>query len=177
MTSLAAHLPLASGGSFLITPHVGLMVWTLVVFLISFFVLRKWVYPVIGAALDARANRINESIDAAEKTRHDADQLLVLHDRKVTYAVGCHQGHAFVHGVRRGYTHQSTGHNLLDLSVLRRPPHQDALARVISLGDYAHECAVGNDQQCSGSLVGHCFHGFIDGLIGGNRPDGVALVF
>ena len=45
MTALAAHLPLASGGSFLITPNVGLMVWTLVVFLISFFVLRKWVYP------------------------------------------------------------------------------------------------------------------------------------
>ena len=76
MTSLAAHLPLASGGSFLITPNVGLMVWTLVVFLISFLVLRKWVFPAIGAALDNRANRINESIDAADKTRHDAEVLL-----------------------------------------------------------------------------------------------------
>ena len=76
MMSLAAHLPLASGGSFLITPNVGLMVWTLVVFLISFLVLRKWVFPAIGAALDNRANRINESIDAADKTRHDAEELL-----------------------------------------------------------------------------------------------------
>jgi F-type H+-transporting ATPase subunit b len=76
MTSLAAHLPLASGGSFLITPNVGLMVWTLVVFLISFLVLRKWVFPRIRDALDARATRINESIDAADKMRHDADQLL-----------------------------------------------------------------------------------------------------
>ena len=76
MTSLAAHLPLASGGSFLITPNVGLMVWTLVVFLISFLVLRKWVFPRIRDAIDARANRINESIDAADKTRHDAEQLL-----------------------------------------------------------------------------------------------------
>ena len=88
MTSLAAHLPLASGGSFLITPNVGLMVWTLVVFLISFFVLRKWVYPVIGAALDARANRINESIDAAEKTRQDADQLLADYRERLKDARG-----------------------------------------------------------------------------------------
>ncbi len=74
--ALAAHLPLASGGSFLITPNVGLMVWTLVVFFISFLVLRKWVYPQIRDALDARANRINESIDAAEHTRQEAEQLL-----------------------------------------------------------------------------------------------------
>jgi F-type H+-transporting ATPase subunit b len=74
--ALAAHLPLASGGSFLITPNVGLMVWTLVVFLLSWLVLRKWVFPRIRDALDARANRINESIDAAEHTRQEADQLL-----------------------------------------------------------------------------------------------------
>ena len=73
MTSLAAHLPLASGGSFLITPNVGLMVWTLVVFLISFLVLRKWVFPAIAGVLDSRAKRINDSIDAAEHTREEAD--------------------------------------------------------------------------------------------------------
>jgi hypothetical protein len=53
--ALAAHLPIAAGGSFLITPNVGLMVWVLVVFFISFFVLRKWVYPSIVAVLDSRA--------------------------------------------------------------------------------------------------------------------------
>jgi F-type H+-transporting ATPase subunit b len=71
-----AHLPLAAGGSFLITPNVGLMVWTLVVFFISWLVLRKWVFPAIRDAIDARANRINESIDAADRTRQEADQLL-----------------------------------------------------------------------------------------------------
>jgi F-type H+-transporting ATPase subunit b len=71
-----AHLPIASGGSFLITPNVGLMVWVLVVFFISFFILRKWVYPAIAAALDARARGINESIDAAQRTREDAQKLL-----------------------------------------------------------------------------------------------------
>src|ERR1700743_1161788 len=75
--AIAAHLPLASGGSFLITPNVGLMVWTLVVFLLSFFVLRKWVFPPIRDALDARATRINDSIAAAaDHARQEADQLL-----------------------------------------------------------------------------------------------------
>ena len=78
MPALAAHLPFASGGSFLITPNVGLMVWVLVVFFISFFVLRKWVYPAIIAALDSRAASIEESIDAADKLRSEADQT--LHD-------------------------------------------------------------------------------------------------
>ena len=88
MTSFATHLPLASGGSFLITPNVGLMVWTLIVFLVSFFVLRKWVFPAIAAALDARANRINESIDAAERTRKDADQLLADYRERLKDARG-----------------------------------------------------------------------------------------
>ena len=76
MQALALHLPLASGGSFLITPNVGLTVWTLVVFGLSFIVLRKWVYPAIRDALDARAKAINDDIDAAERRREEADRLL-----------------------------------------------------------------------------------------------------
>jgi F-type H+-transporting ATPase subunit b len=76
MSALAAHIPFASGGSFLITPNVGLMVWVLVVFFISFFVLRKWVYPAIIAALDSRAASIESSIDAAEEARTKADEVL-----------------------------------------------------------------------------------------------------
>jgi F-type H+-transporting ATPase subunit b len=70
-------LPIASSsGSFLITPNVGLMIWTLVVFAISLYILSKAVYPRLRDALDSRARRIDESIDAAEKTRQEAQQLL-----------------------------------------------------------------------------------------------------
>jgi len=72
----AAHIPVASSGSFLITPNVGLMVWVLVVFGIVYLILRKWVFPAIGAALDARATSIEESIDSAAKLREDAQQVL-----------------------------------------------------------------------------------------------------
>jgi F-type H+-transporting ATPase subunit b len=88
MSALVAHLPFASGGSFLITPNVGLMVWVLVVFFISFFVLRKWVYPAIIAALDARAASIEESIEAAERTRTEADALLEEYRERLKAARG-----------------------------------------------------------------------------------------
>ena len=74
--SVAAHVPIASSGSFLITPNVGLMVWVLVVFGIVYLVLRKWVFPAIGAALDARAASIEASIDSAAKLREEAEQVL-----------------------------------------------------------------------------------------------------
>jgi F-type H+-transporting ATPase subunit b len=70
------HIPIASSGSFLITPNVGLMIWTLVVFAISLYILRRAVFPRIGEALDRRQHAIEESIDAAERTRQEADQLL-----------------------------------------------------------------------------------------------------
>ncbi len=68
---------LAASSSWLITPDVGLTIWTLVVFAISLFILIKAVLPRIGEALDKRQKVIEDSIDAAEETRHEADQLLV----------------------------------------------------------------------------------------------------
>lgn len=69
-------IPLASSGSFLISPNVGLMVWTIVVFLISLFILRRWVFPLIGEALDKRAKTIEGEIDSAAELRKDADKVL-----------------------------------------------------------------------------------------------------
>jgi F-type H+-transporting ATPase subunit b len=70
------NTPLASGGSFLISPNVGIMIWTLVVFAISLFVLRKWVFPQIGKALDTRAKSIEGDMDAAADLRTEADKVL-----------------------------------------------------------------------------------------------------
>ena len=58
-----------SGGSFLVSPNVGLMIWTLLVFGISLYVLAKLAFPRIAEALDKRQRAIEESIDAAERTR------------------------------------------------------------------------------------------------------------
>ncbi len=66
-----------ASSSWLITPNVGLMIWTLVVFGISLFILTKAVLPRIGTALDPRRKVIDESIDAADRTRREADEVLV----------------------------------------------------------------------------------------------------
>jgi F-type H+-transporting ATPase subunit b len=66
----------ASGGSFLVSPNVGLMIWTLVVFGLSIFVLGKYAFPRIQEALDRRQRAIEDSIDTAERIRREADELL-----------------------------------------------------------------------------------------------------
>jgi F-type H+-transporting ATPase subunit b len=73
-----AALPTAasSSGSFLISPNVGLMVWTLILFALSMVILARWAFPRITEALDRRQRAIEESIDAAEETRRRADELL-----------------------------------------------------------------------------------------------------
>jgi F-type H+-transporting ATPase subunit b len=65
-----------SGGSFLVSPGLGLMIWTLIAFGTTLFILRKYAFPRIGEALDKRRLMIEESIDHAEQTRKEADKLL-----------------------------------------------------------------------------------------------------
>jgi F-type H+-transporting ATPase subunit b len=64
------------GGSFLVTPNVGLMIWTLLAFGITLYVLWKLAFPRIGEALDRRQKAIEESIDTAQRTKTEAEELL-----------------------------------------------------------------------------------------------------
>jgi F-type H+-transporting ATPase subunit b len=74
------------GGSFLVSPGVGLMVWTLFLFGVCLLVLWKVAFPRIGEALDRRQRAIEESIDMAERTRSEADQLLAEYRERLTAA-------------------------------------------------------------------------------------------
>ena len=69
------QLPVAAS-SFLVSPGLGLMIWTLLLFGLTLYVLSKVALPRIGEALEKRANAIRDSIDAAEKQRQEADRLL-----------------------------------------------------------------------------------------------------
>jgi F-type H+-transporting ATPase subunit b len=75
-----------SSGSFLVSPDVGLMIWTLVVFAISMYILTKLAFPRIAAALDKRQRAIEESIDTAERTRQQADELLAEYRERLAEA-------------------------------------------------------------------------------------------
>jgi F-type H+-transporting ATPase subunit b len=76
------------GGSFLVTPDVGLMIWTLLVFGICLFVLGKFVFPRIAEALDKRQHAIEDSIDTAERIRREADEILAEYRQRLAEARG-----------------------------------------------------------------------------------------
>jgi F-type H+-transporting ATPase subunit b len=82
------HAPIAASNSFLISPNVGLMIWTLVVFIIALFILRKAVFPRIGKMLDDRAHAIENSIDEAQRIRDEADKLLADYRERLNEARG-----------------------------------------------------------------------------------------
>jgi F-type H+-transporting ATPase subunit b len=66
----------SGGGKFLVQPGVGLMIWTLLAFGFTLWFLRRYVFPRIQAELDKRQRAIEETIDTAERTKREADQLL-----------------------------------------------------------------------------------------------------
>jgi F-type H+-transporting ATPase subunit b len=63
----------------LIDVTVGLMIWTLVCFGITFFVLKKYAFGPIQKIIDERRKRIRESIDEADRARTEARRLLEEH--------------------------------------------------------------------------------------------------
>src|ERR671932_1948904 len=68
---------LASSPLIKVTP--GLMIWTLVCFAITFFVLRKYAFGPIQRIIDERRARIRQSIEEADRAREEARRLLEEH--------------------------------------------------------------------------------------------------
>jgi F-type H+-transporting ATPase subunit b len=92
---LATLLPLfveatteEDGGSSLIEPIPGLMVWTLISFAITFFVLRKYAFGPIQQMIDQRRERIRQSLAEADNARDEARRLLEEHRALMTQARG-----------------------------------------------------------------------------------------
>jgi F-type H+-transporting ATPase subunit b len=76
----------ASKGSFLIKPGIGLMVWTLIVFGATMLLLSKLAFPRISEALGRRQRAIEESIDTAERTRAEAEEILAEYRERLKEA-------------------------------------------------------------------------------------------
>jgi F-type H+-transporting ATPase subunit b len=89
-SAIVGLLPLAAekeeGGSFLVSPGLGLMIWTLILFLFTMWVLSKLAFPKIQEALDKRARTIAESIEAAERQRKESDELLAEYRERLAEA-------------------------------------------------------------------------------------------
>lgn len=66
----------------------GLMIWTLVCFGITFFVLRKFAFGPIQKTIDERRKRIRDSVEEAERARAEARKLLEEHRALIGQAKG-----------------------------------------------------------------------------------------
>jgi F-type H+-transporting ATPase subunit b len=77
VNALATFVPVAkSGGSFLVSPSLGVMIWTLIAFGVSLLILQRYAFPLISDALEKRSRLIQDSIDHAEQMRQESDKLL-----------------------------------------------------------------------------------------------------
>ena len=65
-----------------------LAVWTLVVFILLFLVLKRFAWPQIVEALEERERKIADNIAAAEARHEDAKRLLAEHEAKLAAAAG-----------------------------------------------------------------------------------------
>ena len=65
---------LADSGLIEVVP--GLMIWTLVAFAITFFVLRKYAFGPIQKTIDERRDRIRQAVEEADSARNEARELL-----------------------------------------------------------------------------------------------------
>ena len=82
------HGEAASGGGGLTSLQVNLMFWTLVIFLILFYLLRRFAFPPIFEAVEARERALEEAIAAAKRDREEAARLLEEHRRQIDNARG-----------------------------------------------------------------------------------------
>ena len=59
----------------LLTPSFGLLIWTMLAFLIVFFILKKFAWPAIVGGLKKREENITEALATAEKIKIEMAQM------------------------------------------------------------------------------------------------------
>jgi len=69
-----------------VTP--GLMIWTIVCFLIALWVLKRYAFGPIQKLIEERRESIQRSIEAADQARDEAQQLLEEHRKLIAEARG-----------------------------------------------------------------------------------------
>ena len=73
------------GGGFL-SPRGGLMIWTLIIFAVLYWILRRYAFPAITAAVEAREKALEEAIEGARRDREEAARLLAEQRQQIEAA-------------------------------------------------------------------------------------------
>lgn len=67
-------------------PEFGLYIWTLVAFVVVFYLLAKKVFPKLGETLSDRERRIKDDLERAEHARRDADKTFSEYKSRIAQA-------------------------------------------------------------------------------------------
>ena len=95
LAAIQDHAPAAQEhASGPLTVEGGLMFWTIVIFLLLLAILRKFAWPAILGAVEAREQALERQLAEAAKDREQAAALLAEHQKLVAEAKG--QAHAIV---------------------------------------------------------------------------------
>ena len=65
----------------LVTPAIGLMFWTVVIFILLLILLKKFAWKPILKAVDDRNSSINEALSSAEKAKSEMEKLSADNDK------------------------------------------------------------------------------------------------
>ncbi len=60
----------------LLSPNTGLMFWTLLIFIVLFFILQRFAFKPLTAAVEARERALEEAIQGAQRDREEAARQL-----------------------------------------------------------------------------------------------------
>ena len=85
-TAAAGGHESAGGGPFSINP--GLIIWTVLVFLILLGLLWRFAYPAILKSVEDRERRIQKQLEDAERANAEAQRLLEEHKKQIAAARG-----------------------------------------------------------------------------------------
>lgn len=72
----------------LVALRINLMFWTLVIFGLLYFMLRKWAFPAILGAVEKREKALADALENAKHDREEAQRLLEEHRRQIEAARG-----------------------------------------------------------------------------------------
>lgn len=87
-TAAPAYAQEASSGGNLMSLQVNLMFWTLLIFVILYFLLSRYAFGPITAAVEKREQALEAAIDAAKRDRDEAAKLLAEHRTQLDAARG-----------------------------------------------------------------------------------------
>src|SRR3954469_8803214 len=69
-----------------LTVEFGLMFWTVVVFLLLLLILKRFAYPALLGAVEARERALQQQLDEAERNRVESEALLAEHKKLIADA-------------------------------------------------------------------------------------------